>query len=237
MTPDLRNIRLAHGGRHGSGKTSTWFYFHPESTVYLDFEGGTDWLPRTEDHTMVVGPDQLQTVPQVTNVIQRALSNEAVRTVIVDSADRLHDVCERALAEENGVRATDEVSYGRASKPRDATFRSLALLLLNSGKGVVFISHIAHDEGIGANVLSLHPKVRDWLCEQVSFVWQSEQEDGQVRLFTQPAPGRDCKSRVRLPNPLPLPDSEPDPTAPWKAIEDALTEATARRFNHPTKES
>lgn len=230
-TAELRpdRLRALIYGSPGAGKTTFAAAWFAKTNLLIDLEGGTRFLPG--EH-FVVSPKSYGEFSQL--VTDLANGDHQYKTVTIDTGSALVDMADSEAGQRYGKIAAGVVEFGKGVADRDGTIRKDLTRLLATDLGVLLVCHAMRvaDEESGTDLFlpalptgsSGKPGIREFAMGRFDNIWFARKSGPARDLVLQPNGKYECKSRVPLPETLPL-DAREVYTA-VKAGCDALNPAT-----------
>lgn len=197
-------LRAVLYGRPGAGKTTLAADWHPSTTLILDVEGGTRFLP---------GQHFVQRVGSYGEFMQAVLDlttqPHEFKTVVVDTIDSLVRLADAEAGQRAGKVAAGLVDFGRGLADRDGTVLRDLRRLLATDLGVILVAHptIVTESTPDGDKERLYPRIdandriRQEIIGLVDFTLFIRKDDHTI--VTGGDPAIDTKRRVPLPDEMP----------------------------------
>lgn len=192
-------------GKPGAGKTTLAADWHPSSTLIVDLEGGTRFLPGQH---FIVRP---KTYSEFMGTVHSlATEPHQFTTVVIDTIDNLVRMADAEAGQRGGKVAAGLVEYGKGLADRDATVLRDLRKLLATDLGIILVAHptvVNETDGEGNEAERLYPRIdandriRQEIIGLVDFVFFLRKSDHTI--VTDGDAAIDTKRRVPLPDELP----------------------------------
>lgn len=207
LRPD--RLRALIYGSPGAGKTTFAAAWFAKTNLLIDLEGGTRFLGG--EH-FVVSPSSYAEFSGVVNDL--AAGGHPYKTVTIDTGSALVNMADADAAARHNKIAAGSVEFGKGTADRDGVVYRDLTKLLNTDLGVLLVCHsmVVADEEAGMNQIlpalptgsSGKPGLREFAMGRFDNVWFARRSGPTRDLVLQPTGKLDCKSRVPLPDTLPL---------------------------------
>jgi hypothetical protein len=207
LRPD--RLRALIYGSPGAGKTTFAAQWFAKSNLIIDLEGGTRFL----------GGEHFVTSPQNYGEFSQTVSDlvsgdHGYKTVTIDTGSALMDMADAEAAARHGKISATSVSFGVGVGDRDGAVRKDLTRLLASDLGVLLVCHSMRvaDEESGSDLIlpalptgsSGKPGIREFAMGRFDNIWFVRRAGPTRDLVLQPNGKYECKSRVPMPENLPL---------------------------------
>lgn len=238
--PQPQPVRTLIYGTDGIGKSS--FAASAPNSLVLDLEGG---LSEIDAQSISLRSADYETVMDALRLVYQNLKALGITTVVVDSLDWLEKVIFKKVCSQYGKQSIDEIGYAKGYTYALTHWQHLlsALdMLREKGVAIVLIAHPQvvrvedplfdpydrHDLKLDKRVRGV---IKEWadvvaFCQYEIFTNKSSERFGESRyratstgrrvIHLREQPGYEAKSRLALPDSLPL---------DWSAYEAAINEA------------
>lgn len=167
-------------GKKKIGKTSLASQF--EDALFLFFEPGGKALR--------IYQERMNTWGKFKAFVKLICKDERFKTIVVDTADIAYELCLEHVCWDMGIDHPADAGYGKGWNAVKREFTSEFNKLLNSGKGVIFISH-QKDEKIEERSGKTYDRKTSTLSGQakealegVVDIWVNYDYDGKNRVLT-----------------------------------------------------
>lgn len=210
-TAELRpdRLRALIYGSPGAGKTTFAAAWFAKTNLLIDLEGGTRFLPG--EH-FVVSPTSYAEFSGVVNDL--AAGNHPYKTVTIDTGSALVNMADADAAARHNKIAAGSVEFGKGVADRDGVVYRDLMKLLNTDLGVLLVCHtmaVADEDAGMTQVLpalptgsSGKPGLREFALGRFDNVWFARRSGPTREILLQPSGKYECKSRVPMPDKLPL---------------------------------
>lgn len=221
LRPD--RLRCLLYGSPGAGKTTFAAGWYPKTNLIIDLEGGTRFL--AGDH-FIVRPQSYAEFASTINDV--CAGGHPYTTVTIDTGSALVDMADADAGARYGKVAAGVVEFGKGMADRDGTIKKDLGRLLKTDLGVILTCHAlrAADEDAGTDVFmpalptgsAGKPGIREFAMGAFDFLWFARKAIDRELVVT-PNAKYECKSRVPMPDTLPL-----DPKAAYDAVAAGIVE-------------
>lgn len=130
-TVDLSDVSMLLYGREGAGKTS--FAANFPDAFFILTEPGAKRLSLYKADAGSWG--------DIAGWIRSVVQSDRFGTVVIDTIDIAYDYCQRHVCKRQGIDHPADKEWGAGWDGCKREFASVMIPLLNSGRGVIFISH------------------------------------------------------------------------------------------------
>jgi hypothetical protein len=206
-------LRAIVASRPGDGKTSLVAGWYPQTSLHIDLEGGTRFLPGAH---FIVRPKTYTEFQQLVNEL--VTTQHQFTTVKIDTIDKLVRMADAEAGVRHGKVSAGLVEYGRGLADRDGTLMRDLQRLLSTDLGVILCAHaitVTVQQADGSEVERTFPRIepgesgdrlRQPIIGEFDYVFSVQKNADESRaLITGGHPGVETKRRHALPDVLPLP--------------------------------
>lgn len=153
VTRGVSNKHFLFYGEPSTRKTSVAALF-PDALI-LATEIGYKQIPGVK----ALDIDSWATFLQAINELKKKEVKQTYKTIVIDTVGILCDLCVQYVCNINGVKALDEIGYGKGWTAYKTNFNRAINTIAQNGYSIVFIAHSEQKVDNDGNIVSIEPKI------------------------------------------------------------------------------